>query len=529
MAQLSRQDVDYMHRNSQGPVLTLTGISKSFGGVAALRDISLELFPGEVHALVGMNGAGKSTLVGVLSGAHAPDAGVIELEGNPLAALTPRRAREHGVATVPQKRDLVLALTVTENLFLGQLPRRAGLVDWRRAHRLAEEALRSIGIGEINPRVPVEQLTVAEQTMVEIAREVRHGGKILILDEPTASLGGSAAMQVRNLVRRLRDQGTAVVYISHHLDELHDVADRITVLRDGQRQLTVAKDKLTVPELVYAMAGEHVDAERPTRAAPPGERRLRIDKLTVHGALAGFSLEVHAGEVVAVLGPAGHGQTALFPALSGLRRPASGAMSVMEKPVRWGNIRESLASGLRCIPGDRLAQGVIGALTLDENIVLARDHFDGRRLVNWRALARRARQLRDRFGVVTLQRNPPIEMLSGGNQQKALLGKWLDRTPPVVFLEEPTNGVDVAAKADIHRMVDDLASQGAAVLLVSSDIEEVLRLADRIAVVHGNRLVAHRDVGTVSRDELIALTVGDTENTPGDKGVAPTSGESSDG
>lgn len=501
------------HVSTARPVLTLTDVSKSFGGVAALRDVSLDLLPGEVHALVGMNGAGKSTLVGVISGAHAPDSGTVTVDGTAVT-LTPRRAREHGIGTVPQKRDLVTSLTVTENLLLGRLPRRLGVVDWRGAHRRAEDALRSIGIAGIDPRVPAEALTVAEQTMVEIAREVHRGGTVLILDEPTASLGGAAAMEVRALVRRLRDQGTAVLYISHHLDEILGLADRVTVLRDGQRRLTVAGRELTVPELVHAMAGDHVDADRPARTGPAGPRRLSVAGLTVPGELADFSVDVDAGEVVAVLGPAGHGQTALFPALSGLRRPEAGTLTVAGQEVRWGRVSHSLASGLRCVPGDRLNQGVIGGLTLDENIVMARDRLERRRVVSWRALSQRAGSLRERFGVVTLQHNPPIGLLSGGNQQKALLAKWLDRTPPVCFLEEPTNGVDVAAKADIHAMVDDLVRQGTAVLLVSSDVEEVLRLADRIVVVHGDRVVATRGIADVTRDELIALTVGDTSPAP---------------
>ncbi|MCR2783455.1 MULTISPECIES: sugar ABC transporter ATP-binding protein [unclassified Microbacterium] len=496
---------------AQGPLLALTGIHKSFGGAAALRDVDFDVVAGEVHALVGMNGAGKSTLVGVISGAHVPDDGVMVFDGELLTGLTPRRAREHGIATVPQKRDLVGSLTVAENLFLGDLPRVAGVVSWGRMMREAQAALRAVGV-EVDPRRRAGALTAAEQTMVEIAREVHRGGRVLVLDEPTASLGGAAAMQVRALVKRLRDQGRAVVYISHHLDEILDLADRVTVLRDGRRRLTVARDDLDIGSLVYAMVGEHVDTERPARERTPGEERLRIDGLTVGHRLQDASIDVRAGEVVAVLGPAGDGQSDLFAALTGLRAPDAGTLRVDGVDVPWRSVRRSLASGLRCVTGDRLSQGLVVGLTVDENITMAQDRAQGRVLVNWGALRRRAADLRARFGVTTLQANPPVGQLSGGNQQKVLLGKWLESAPRVCFLEEPTNGVDVAAKAEIHRLIDDLAAGGSAVLLASSDVAEVQRLADRIAVVSAGRVLAVLDVADASRDQLVALTVGDTSH-----------------
>ncbi|KRA26010.1 sugar ABC transporter ATP-binding protein [Microbacterium sp. Root61] len=490
------------------PILALVGVSKAFGGASALRDVSFDVRPGEVHALVGMNGAGKSTLVGVMSGAIVPDEGMMTLKGQLLHALTPRRARQHGISTVPQKRDLVSHLTVAENLFLGALPRRAGIVSWRRVEREARAVLDAVGVA-IDPRRQAGALSTAEQTMVEIAREVHRGGKVLILDEPTATLGGAAAEEVRALVRRLRDQGRAVVFISHHLDEILELADRVTVLRDGRRRLTVDRAHLDTASLVFAMVGDHVDTERSESARAPGEVVLRLAGLTVQDRLDGLSLEVRAGEVVAVLGPAGDGQTVLFAALAGLTRPDAGTLSVHGFDVPWGSIRRSLDSGLRCVTGDRLARGLVGELTVDENITMAQDRLARRTWVSWRGLRARAADLRRRFGVVTLQDNPPIGRLSGGNQQKVLLAKWLESAPSVCLLEEPTNGVDVAAKADIHRLIDDLAHRGSAVLLTSSDVHEVLRLADRIAVVSAGRLIAVREVDTVTRDELVALTVGD--------------------
>lgn len=511
-------------RTAHPPVLALTGVSKSFGGAQALSDISLDLVPGEVHALVGMNGAGKSTLVGVLSGAHTPDGGSLEIDGQQVPGLTPRRAREHGIATVPQKRDLVTTLSVTENLFLGRLPRRRGLIDWRTAHDDAGKILARTGIHGIDPRSTTGDLTVAEQTKVEIAREVQRGGRILILDEPTASLSGSDAEDVHELVRMLRSRGTAIVYISHHLEEILGIADRVTVLRDGEKKLETSGRELTVPDLVQAMAGDRVESERPPRRREPGENRLSVCGLTVVGRLDDFSVDVHAGEVVAVLGPAGHGQSALFPVLSGLRRPARGTLRIGDEDVRLGSVTASLTSGLRCITGDRLSHGLVPGLTVDENIVMARDRFEGRTWLSWTSLARRAAVLRDRFRITMIQQNPPVGRLSGGNQQKVLLSKWLDPTPPVALLEEPTNGVDVSAKAEIHRIVDALTDEGTAVLLVSSDVDEVIRLADRIAVVNGDRLVAERAIDDLTREQLIALTVGETQQTSRDEPVALSPG-----
>lgn len=491
------------------PILSLTGVSKSFGGAAALRMVDFEVRAGEVHALVGMNGAGKSTLVGVMSGAHEPDGGEITVDGEEITALTPRRAREAGISTVPQKRTLVRELSVAENLFIGDLPRRAGWVGWKATRDAARTALRKVGL-EIDERTPAGALSAAEQTMVEIAREVHRGGKVLILDEPTASLGGAAAEQVRDLVRRLRAQGTSIVYISHHLDEILDIADRVTVLRDGRKQLTVPVEELDMSSLVFAIAGEHVDSERPARRSTPQETRLSLTAVTSGARLRELSLDVRAGEVVAVLGPAGDGQSALFPLLAGAARPDTGVLEVDGSHVAWGSVTGSLRSGLRCVTGERLTNGLIGSLGIDENIVLASDQRAGRPWINWSALHRRAAVLRADFGVVTLQKDPPVGQLSGGNQQKVLLAKWLADDPRVCFLEDPTNGVDVHAKAEIHRLIDELAANGTAVLLASSDVAEVQRLADRVVVISAGRPTAVLDVLQTTRDELIALTVGGT-------------------
>jgi ABC-type sugar transport system ATPase subunit len=489
-------------------VVRVRGVTKSFGGAAALKGVDLDLHPGEIHALMGMNGAGKSTLVQVLCGVHQPDGGSIEVGGHPHPGLTVRRARRLGISSVPQRRELAMGLTVAENIMLGDLPTRGfGAVDWKAVRTRAGAALSGLGIDIDVDRV-AGSLTVAEQTMVEVAREVRRGGKVLILDEPTACLSAKDAGQVRTLVRNLRDDGVAVVYISHYIDEVMSVADRITVLRDGALVRSAPATDMDPASLVRSMVGRDVVSTRPERPAPREDRGLVVRGLNHGRAVRDFTVEVRKGEIVAVLGPAGDAQSRLFDLLSGRTRPDSGEVHVGGRPVPLGRIPASLASGLRCVTGDRRSLGLVQGLTVDENLMLAGDRFARRRMHRAAHLARRAAHVRDTYGVVALTGNPPVGSLSGGNQQKVLLGKWLETEPVACFLEDPTNGVDVAAMADIHTLVDDLAARGVAVLLASSSAEEVMRLADRVVVVSAGRTVAEHDINAITRDELVATALG---------------------
>ncbi|MER5491657.1 sugar ABC transporter ATP-binding protein [Streptomyces sp. NPDC002490] len=489
-----------------GSALELRKVSKSFGGAHALREVDFTLRPGEVHALAGMNGAGKSTLVEVVCGALSPDSGEILVGGESSPSLTPRRARALGVSIVHQRRTLVHELTVAENLLLGRLPRAKGRVDWAEVRAEAARALDDLGV-EVPVRAAVGDLTPAQQTLVEIAREVHVGGNVLILDEPTAALGGADAARIHDLVRQLRSRGTAVVYISHHLDEVLALADRITVMRDGRTALTEAVENVDLPALVRAMVGDRLVAEPAARKRDFGAPALELDGLG-GDRLRDFDLTIRAGEIVAVLGPAGDAQRELFPLLSGVRQPSSGTVDVGGTRIRTGSVRASLSAGLRCVTGDRLLHGLVPGLSVDENLALADRGMNRPWLVRWAALHGKATDTRRRYGVVTLSADPAVDSLSGGNQQKVLLAKWLDTEPTVCLLEEPTSGVDVAAKADIHQLVDALADRGAAVLLTSADVDEVSRLADRVVVVRGGRAVARLNRDEWSRDDLVSLTVG---------------------
>ncbi|MFI0408306.1 sugar ABC transporter ATP-binding protein [Actinomadura sp. 3N508] len=500
-------------RGSAAPVLELRGVCKTFGGAHALTDVDFTLSASEVHAVVGMNGAGKSTLVETMCGAIVPDRGTVHVAGRRHTALTPRRALASGVSIVHQKRSLVPGLTIAENLLLGRLPTRLGVVSWRDARRKAARALAELGI-----EIPVERiassLDPAEQTLVEIAREVHRGRRILILDEPTATLGAADAARIHHLVRTLRARRTGVVYISHDLDEVLGLADRITVLRDGRRVVTVPAADLDLPALVRAMAGDRLRKQthdRPDRhddrAAVTDEPVLELSGLTT-GRLRGFDLAVRGGEITAVLGPSGDGQSELFPLLSGLRRAESGRVRIGGRDVPSGNVGAALAAGMRCVPGDRLGNGLVPGLGVDENLDLVRRGLRRTLLVRWSRIRAHGRAARDQYGITALHADPPVAALSGGNQQKVLLAARLGTEVTACLLEEPTGGVDVASKADVQRLIGGLAARGAAVLLVSGDVDEVAGLADRVVVVRDGRTVADRPTAQVTRDDLLALIAG---------------------
>ena len=492
---------------TQDAVIRVRGVSKSYGGAAALTNVNLDLHPGEIHALMGMNGAGKSTLVRILSGVEHPDAGHLEIGGRDRHLLSARRARLLGIATVPQRRELAMTLTVAENVMLGDLPTRGTVVLWKSVRAEARQVLAQLGI-DVDIDQLAGDLTVAEQTMVEVAREIRRGGRVLILDEPTACLGAEAGEQIRAMVRKLRDNGVAVVYISHHLDEVLGLADRITILRDGVVVRSQPADETDDRGLVRDMVGRDVVSHRPHRTQKYRDIGLSVRDLSHGRFIDGFGVEVRKGEIVAVLGPAGDAQSRLFDLLSGRRRPDRGALSVDGRPVPFGRVARSLASGLRCVTGDRRGLGLVPELSVDENLLLAHDRLSGRRLHRRALLARRAAPLRHDYRVTSLTPNPPVDRLSGGNQQKVLLAKWLATAPVACLLEEPTQGVDVAAMADIHALVDALAERGVAVLLASSSAEEVMRLADRVVVVRAGRVVAVHEIDRITRDELVAAVLG---------------------
>lgn len=487
------------------PLLRLTAVHKSFGAVRALKGVSFDVRRGEVHALVGENGAGKSTLVRLLTGALRPDAGELAWMGNRVAHLTPARAHKLGVACIYQQPALFADLTVAENLWLRlEAPGPLARVDWRARRRRAALCLERVG-ADISPDSEVRQLSMPEQQLVEIACALGTGARILILDEPTASLTQKEQHLLFSLVRNLRQNGAGVLYISHRLEEIFSLADRVTVLRDGQTVGTSRMEEFTEAALIRAMVGRDVkEVARPSEAVG-GEVVLSLRGLGCStSGLHNVDLEVRSGEVVGLAGLVGAGRTELARVLFGITPANGGELRFCGQAVSIGSPREAIRRRIAYLPEDRRRHGVIPDLPLAQNITLAIHQrlFPG----GWLRFGAERRLGQDSIRTLNIRADgpdSPAKALSGGNQQKVALARWLATQPKLLILDEPTQGVDIGTKKEIHRMIRDLARHGVAVLLISSDLQEVLAVSDRIGVMRQGTVVgmlpansdAHRVMG----------------------------------
>jgi rhamnose transport system ATP-binding protein len=484
-------------------VLAVSHISRSFSGIRALADASLDVRAGEIHALVGENGAGKSTLVRILTGALEPEGGTIEFVGHPITTFTPLEARRLGLVAIHQHPALFPDLSVAENLAIGVDGLRPwSRVDWTGRRRRARELLEMVG-ARIEVDREAASLSLPEQQLVEIARALGAKARLLILDEPTASLTPQEVDRLFALLRDLRRQGTGLIYISHRLAELPRLADRVTVLRDGR---TVGTHEMAdVPEsrLIQLMVGRAVDAVFPKREVVVGAPVLELAGLSsVAAGIHDVTLTVRRGEIVGLAGLVGAGRTELARVIFGLASASGGEMRLNGEPVRLSSPEQAIARGIAYLPEDRRRHGVILDLPVDENLTLA-----ALSAVSRYGLLDRAKEddvaggLVKALGVKTTSLATLVRHLSGGNQQKVALGRWLVRTPSLLVLDEPTQGVDVGAKAEIHRLIGELAARGMAVLMISSELPEVLGMSDRIAVMRGGRLTATftRDSATAER------------------------------
>lgn len=496
-------------------MLELIGVIKRFGRFSALDRVDFAVRPGEVHALVGENGAGKSTLVKLLSGVLLPSEGEIRLSGAPVGAWSPREAIRVGVATVHQHRMVAPTLSVLENIVIGQLPSRGGMVNWRQARVDAERAAAATGL-DVDLDRPVGSLTAAQQTLVEVARATRQRCSVLILDEPTAALAFDETDHLLGIIDRQRAAGKGVILVSHFLDEVYRIADSVTVLRNGRRVFNGPVSSVSRRDLVSAMLGREVAAARPKRKRVPGAEVLGVEGVAAPRGFVSLDLSVRRGEVVGVLGPAGGGQEALTELFSGLMQPTSGTIRVAGKPVRIKNPRSALDHGIRVVPPDRHRQGLVLDLSLAEN---ARLNTHGRSLasrVNWRSMYRAGIDTINQYRVAASGADAPMSSLSGGNQQKVLLARWLTTAGDVYVLGEPTAGIDIGAKEDIHLLIDSVTDHGKAVLLASSDVEEILRLSDRILVFRKGRVVAEVARDDATRHVLAELVTGAHEEAGGE-------------
>jgi ABC-type sugar transport system ATPase subunit len=488
----------------EGSLIAARGICKHYGGVTALQDVSLEVLPAEIHALVGENGAGKSTLVKILTGAETPDAGKVTISGEEIGALTPSMARAHGIGVVYQEPSLIPGMTVLEGMFLGgELRRHVGALERKAMRRKARGALDMVG-AKIRLGSDVSALSVAERQLVEIARALLFDARVLILDEPSAILSGPELDRVFAVIKDVRASGIGVLYISHRLAEIFELADRATVFKDGRLVTTRSVKDLTTNKLIRLMVGRDVGARPPRK--PPGERVvLEVRDLQLRPGSAPVSFQLRAGEVLGVAGMVGSSRSRLASILGGVRRGRSGTVLRDGRPVRLRRPRDAARAGIVVIPEDRKQEGLILAHSLRENIALAHLSELSRAGVVRRTEERRlASEAVERFGI----RPPLIDVmagaLSGGNQQKAVLSKWLvtEPAPEVAILDEPTRGVDVGAKFEIYRMIDELLDCGAGVLLISSELPEVIAMSDRIIVMRAGEIA-----GTLKPDEFSEETI----------------------
>ncbi|GIF45603.1 monosaccharide ABC transporter ATP-binding protein (CUT2 family) [Asanoa ferruginea] len=492
------------------PLLEFKDIHKGYAGVEVLHGVDLAGDRGEVIGVVGANGAGKSTLIKILAGAERMTAGELRIDGRPTTLDNPHDAHRLGIRTVYQELTLVPQLTVTENLLLGRFPRKHGLIDWRAAHAQAKRILDDIGFGSINPRQIAGRLSVARQQMVEIAKALVSEPRVLVLDEPSAVLAGSDLDALFALIRRLRDKGVLVVYISHRLVEVLDLATRIVVMKDGAVIATNTPGATDEDELIRLMAGRRLEQIYPDKRAATGEPALTVEGLTKDGEFDSIDLTVAKGEIVGLFGLVGSGRSELAHCLFGATRPDAGRIAVGGRPHTFKTPQDAIAAGLALVTEDRKRTGIVPELTVRENVALTTLYATTRAgLVDSAAERRTVAGMIERLDIRPAHcATMPVVRLSGGNQQKAVLAKWLLKKPRVLILDEPTRGVDMATRVAIYGMVDDLAREGVAVLLISSDLTEVLGATDRVLVMREGRIAGELRSEGATEDQVLGYSIG---------------------
>jgi len=491
------------------PAVRFTGITRRFPGVTALDDVSFDVASGSCHAVCGENGAGKSTLGKILAGIQEADSGTIELDGRPVRLSDPREALAQGVAMVHQELVFCENMTVAENLCLGRMPSRRGWLQREAMRHRAREMLAAIG-AEIDVSRRVESLTIAEQQLVQIAAAVGSGAKVIVFDEPTSSLGENDAERLFRLIGELKTRGVAVIYVSHRMAEIFRLCDAVTVLRDGRHVSTDPIAAIDEATLVQRMIGRRLEQYFPAHAeAALGDEVLRVERLSSPGKFSEISFTLRAGEVLGLGGLVGAGRSEIAQALFGLDPDARGEVHLRGERVRLGTAREALSRGLGLVPEDRKRQGLVLSMLARENATLPiLERLARFTLVNRGAERELARTQTERLKVRTDALENEASSLSGGNQQKVVLAKWLAARSEILMLDEPTRGVDVGAKAELHAWIDAMASEGAAVLLISSELPELLNLSRRILVLRGGRIVGELQRSEATQERVMRMMAG---------------------
>ena len=495
-----------MHPDPHGAplLLEIRGMTKSFPGVQALHGVDLDVSAGEVHAVIGENGAGKSTLMKIVAGVYRPDAGTILMAGQSLVNETPRQARERGISMIHQELNLALNLSVAENIFLGRAPTRGGLIDWRRLYADAEVLVDRLGI-ELDVRAPVEDLSVARQQMVEIAKALSLDARVIIMDEPTSALTERETESLFGIIGRLKSQRVAVVYISHRLEEIFRVADRVTVLRDGRLVGSLPLAEASQAQLIGMMVGRELTTLYPKQSIEIGEPVLEVLHLRRSGELDDISLVLRRREILGLAGLVGAGRTELVRVLFGADQLDSGQILIEGRPVHIRSPADAIRLGLGFVTEDRKLQGLVLGMTVRENTTLASLSRIARLgfidVHRERGLATR---LVEQLGVRTPTIEQTVENLSGGNQQKVVIAKWLATTPRILILDEPTRGIDVGAKAEVHALMSGLVREGVSILMISSELPEILGMSDRILVMRQGRISGEFSREDATQEAILA-------------------------
>ena len=491
------------------PLLEMRGMCKRFPGVDALRDVDLRLEAGECLALCGENGAGKSTLIKLLGGAHSADAGEIRIEGRPVRIATPHEAQRLGIAVIHQELNLVPRLSARENIFLGRERTRFGFPDRRREARDAARLFERLGL-DVDPESPCGELSVARQQGVEIARALAVEARVIVMDEPSATLTAPETRRLLEIVRELRASGIGVVYVSHRIEEIFATSGRVQVLRDGRHVATEPTARVTPQRLIELMVGRPLEAEFPSRSMRRGSERLRVSGLRRGDAVRGVSFHVHAGEVLGFAGLVGAGRTETMRLVFGADRAEAGEVYVDGRPCRISSPREAIRMGIGLLTEDRKAQGLVLGHSATENFALPNlDRLSRGPFVDRSRERERFAHYAEALGIRSGAADAPVRTLSGGNQQKVVLAKWLERDSRVVIFDEPTRGIDVAVKYEIYLLINRLAAEGKAVVIVSSELPELLGMSDRIVVMHAGEVRGEiGDARAATPEQILGIVVG---------------------
>ncbi|HIJ70617.1 MAG TPA: sugar ABC transporter ATP-binding protein [Planctomycetes bacterium] len=476
----------------------MTGIGKSFGGVNALKDVSFRVRPGRIHALVGENGAGKSTLMKILSGAYSKDAGWIKIDGKEVSIPNPHTGRKLGIAIIYQEFALAPDLTVAENIYLDHLGSKKGFINRSRLYRDADELINSIGF-EINPRSTVGDLTVAYQQVVEITKALSEKAKILILDEPTSVLAPRETERLFEVLRRLKQQDVSIIYISHRLDEIFRIADVITVIKDGVVTGSVGPAEVSTDDVISMMIGRKLAAMFPKRDCAIGDELFCVENLTKGKEVRNFSFSVRAGQVLGIAGLVGAGRTETMRAIFGADPKDTGTITLDGRPLKINSPTDAVKAGIGFVPEDRKEQGTILSMSVRKNVTMPSlsERFSGFGFIKQAAEKKNTKKLIEKLAIKTSSTETDVADLSGGNQQKVVLAKWLGTDCRVIILDEPTRGVDVGAKVEIYNLINELAADGLAIIVISSEMTEIIGICDRVLVMRAGCVQ-----GVLEKDEL---------------------------